>query len=123
MYSWSTPPKLLLALVISGTIVTSGCERATNAIDGLRSPAARKQKNFDRAKKFLDDKKYREAMIMFGRALRDDPRWAEAHYQRGMASIQAREYSTGYKEFQDAVANDPKHFEALKQLASLDLLA
>src|SRR5258708_5871696 len=118
-----TPSKLLLAFVITGTLVTSGCEKTQNAIDRFRSPSARAQSKFKRGQKFMGDKKYREAMIMFGQALRDDPKWAEAHYQRGMASLEAKEFATAYKEFQAAVANDPKHYLAVKQLASMDLLA
>src|ERR1022692_3512732 len=117
---WSA---FLLAVVISGTLITTGCERIDRQFDRVRSVDAKKKKYMDSGKKFLAEKNPLAARQRFGLAIRTDPNWSEAWYQSGIASLQARDYPRAFKAFDSAAKKDPKNYDALRQIASLYLAA
>ena len=112
---WSA---FLLAIVISGTLLTTGCDRIDRQIDKVRSVDAKKKKYMASGKKFLAEKNPLAARQRFGLALRADPNWA---YQFGLANLLARDYPRAFRAFQATVEKDPKHYDALRQIASLYL--
>src|SRR5258708_4092942 len=114
---------LLIGAVFSCVLATTGCDQVDRVTNKLRSKESLKNKYMADGKKFMSEKKPREAMQRFTLAARVDPNWGEAQYQLGMAALEARDYPRGYKAFQTAVEKDPKHYEALRQLASLNLVA
>ncbi len=56
-----------------------------------RDPNVRKQKYFDSARRYVEEKKFREAAIQFQNALQVDPRFADAHYQLAQRSRPGRD--------------------------------
>ena len=60
-----------------------------------RNPETAKRKYVESGMKYMEQKKYDSAVIQFKKALQVDPRYAEAHYQLGMAQLDLQHYQDG----------------------------
>lgn len=105
--------------LFSGLIVllfASGCSR---------DPKVVSRKYVDTGKKYFAKEKYREASIMYKRALQKDPLYADAWYQLGVADLRLGPNSETMQEaaraFQRASQLDPNNADASVQLANLYL--
>src|ERR1022692_4124253 len=59
-----------------------------------RNPETAKRKYVESGMKYMEQKKYDSALIQFKKALQVDPRYAEAHYELGMAEMDRSEEHT-----------------------------
>jgi len=114
---------LVLAVAIPGTLIATGCERIDRQFDRVRSAETKKKKYMESGKKFLAEKNPLAARQRFSLAVKTDPNWSEAHYELGLADLQARDYARAFREFQTAVEKDSKNYAATRQMATLYLEA
>jgi cellulose synthase operon protein C len=97
------------ACLIAGTF--SGCSF---------NPNARKQKYFEDGDSFFQKGDFREAEIEFAKAIKIDPRYADAHYQLARTYLKLHEPDRAYSELVATVELRPGDYEA--RLAMVNLL-
>ena len=101
-----------LALVTGLVVLGGGC---------AQDPEARARKFVELGKKYYDREQYKEASILYRRALQQDGRSAEAYYRLGLALKQlAMPQATGA--FIRAFELDPHNLDAFLHLAEAHLL-
>jgi tetratricopeptide (TPR) repeat protein len=88
-----------------------------------RDPRARSQHELDNANKFFARAKYREAAIMYKRALQHDMRFGEAYYRLALTELKLGNYGDAFHWLQRAVELQPTNTDAITKLADLYLLA
>jgi tetratricopeptide (TPR) repeat protein len=76
----------------------------------------------ERGNRYLDKGKYKEASLLYRRALKRDAKYAEAWYQLGLTNNQLGLYAEARKDFARAMDLDPANIDALARLGDLDLL-
>src|SRR5438477_7079391 len=118
MKTWRRPA-LASVLILAGLLFSTGC----STLDRFRSAESKKNRALAAGKKYMDEKKYAEAKIEYMNAVKIDPKSAEAQYQLGLAAFAVHEYPRAYRAFGAAVAADPKHVDALRQMAIMELTA
>src|SRR6187401_287548 len=79
------------------SFVLSFCLLASFACS--QDPQKAKLKYLESGRKYLKEKKYREASIEFRNALQADPGFVDAHYQLGLTYMQLSQYREAYQEF------------------------
>ena len=87
-----------------------------------RDPNVRKQKFLESGNRYRDKGKLREAAIQYSNAIQVDSRFAEAHYQLGLALEAQNDQHEAVGEFQAALQVDPQFQEARRELAKLTSL-
>jgi tetratricopeptide (TPR) repeat protein len=88
-----------------------------------RDPKAQAQRELDNANKFFAKAKYREAALMYKRALQKDMRFGEAYYRLALTELKLGNYGEAFKELQRAVELQPNNTDAITKLADLYLYA
>ncbi len=88
-----------------------------------RDPKVQAQTMLNNANKFFSRGKYREAAIMYKRALQKDMRFGEAHYRLGLTELKLGNYGEAVKGLRRAVELQPNNTDAITKLADLYLLA
>jgi tetratricopeptide (TPR) repeat protein len=88
-----------------------------------RDPKAQAQHNLDLANKFFARAKYKEAAIMYKRALQKDLRFGEAYYRLALTELKLGNYGEAFKWLRRAVELQPTNTDAITKLADLNLLA
>lgn len=73
--------------------------------------------------KFFEREKYKEAAIMYRRALQRDARFGEAYYRLGLASMKLGNFGDAYKALWRVMELQPDNADAAARLADLILLA
>ncbi len=73
--------------------------------------------------KFFDKGKYKEASIMYRRALQKDLRFGEAYYRLGLTDLKLSSYSDAVRMLRRAAELQPSNSDAPAKLADLLLLA
>jgi tetratricopeptide (TPR) repeat protein len=86
-----------------------------------RDPKAQAQQALDQGNKFFARSKYKEAVIMYRRALQKDMRFGEAYYRLALTEYKLGNYSEEYRWLQRAVSLQPTNMDAITKLADLDL--
>ena len=71
--------------------------------------------------KYFDRGKYKEASIMYRRALQKDRRFAEAWYRLGLVDAKLEDWQDALSAYQRAVQLNPKNSDAVTRLADLYL--
>ena len=82
-YIISMATVLMAVLLVSAT----GCKG---------NPEKAKKKYLDSGLSYVDKKQYDAAVIQFKKALQVDPKYAEAHYQLGLAYLRQQDFITGF---------------------------
>ena len=95
-------------------LVLAGC---------TRDPKVRAQRYLDNGNKFFAKAKYKEASIMYRRALKEDLRLGEAYYKLGLTDLKLAAYGDAAKALVRAVDLQPANLDAAARLADLYLLA
>ena len=72
--------------------------------------------------RYFDRAKFKEASIMYRRALAKDRKCADAWYRLGLTNLRLSNPTDAYKDFSQAVDLDPANTDALLQLGNVDLL-
>ncbi len=73
--------------------------------------------------KFFEREKYKEAAIMYRRALQRDARFGEAYYRLGLVSMKLGNFGDAYKALWTVMELQPQNADAAAKLGDLVLLA
>jgi tetratricopeptide (TPR) repeat protein len=101
---------LVLALLLLGTACS-------------RDPKVQAQRYLDNGNKFYARSKYKEASIMYRRALQKDLRFGEAYYRLGLTDMKLGSYGDAAHMLQRAVDLQPTNADAAVKLADLYMTA
>src|SRR5689334_4138725 len=85
-------------------------------------PKAASKKYVDNGNKYFSRGKYKEASIMYRRALNKDARYGEAWYRLGLVNMQLGVPQEAIRAFSRAHELDPANTDAAVRLADLELL-
>lgn len=88
-----------------------------------RDPKAQAQRYVENGNKFFEKEKYKEASIMYRRALQKDRLSGEAYYHLALTDLKLAAYADAYKWLIRAVDLLPDNTDAAVKLADLELLA
>ena len=104
--------KLLLLLPLA--LLVASCSR---------DPHVQAQRYVANGNKFFDKAKYKEASIMYRRALQKDLKYGEGYYRLGLTEIQLHAYGDAVKALRRAVELQPNNADAKTKLAEIYLIA
>ena len=88
-----------------------------------RDPKVQAQRYLDNGNKFFSKAKYKEASIMYRRALQKDLRYGEAYYRLALTDLKLAAYGDSVRMLVRAVELQPDNTDAATKLADLYLLA
>lgn len=86
-----------------------------------RDPNAAKQKFLESGNKYFENKKYKEALIMYRKALQKDLKFGEAYYRSALAELQLNRYVEAARDLQRSVELQPANLDAHNRLTNLYL--
>jgi tetratricopeptide (TPR) repeat protein len=101
-------PRLLLILPL--LLLAAGCDR---------DPKVARQKFLDKGNDYFKRDKYKEASIMYRRALQRDLRFGEAWYRLGLTNMRLGLLGEAHRDFVRATELDPNNLDASVQLANI----
>ncbi len=104
--------KLLLLLVF--TIFVASCNR---------DPKVQARRYVDNGNKFFEKSKFKEASIMYRRALQKDLRFGEAYYRLALADIKLASYGDAVRSLRRAVELEPDNTDAAIKLSDILMVA
>ena len=84
-----------------------------------RDPGIRKQKFFESGQRYVEQGKYKEAVVEFSNAIRLDPNYAEAHLQLADAYLQLHDGDRAFRELARTVELQPENYRAQLELTNL----
>ncbi len=87
------------------------------------SPERAKQKYFESANHYFEQKKYKEAIVEYGNALKQDPKFGEARYRLAEAYAETGDVSRAYGEYIRAADLLPGNAEAQLKAGTFLLMA
>jgi len=88
-----------------------------------RDPKVQAQRYLENGNKFFARDKFKEATIMYRRALQKDGRFGEAYYRMGLASLKLGAFGDAANMLRRAVELQPENSDAATKLADLFVLA
>ncbi len=88
-----------------------------------RDPKVQAQQALEQGNKFFGKERYREAAIMYRRALQKDLRFGEAYYRLALTEIKLGNYGQSVNELRRAVELQPANTDAITKLADLYMQA
>jgi tetratricopeptide (TPR) repeat protein len=103
--------KLLLLLPLA--FILASCSR---------DPKVQAQRYLENGNKFYNKTKYKEASIMYRRALQKDLRFGEAYYRLGLAEWKLAAFGDAARAFRRAFELQPKNVDAAAKLADLYMI-
>lgn len=110
-------PKLCAIAVISATVLT--------LVSCNTDPNVAKKKYLDLGNKYFDRGKYKEANIMYRRALDKDKRYGPAYYKLGLTDLKQKQLTAAVNHLRRAVEllpkDQPDHWDALIQWTDIYL--
>ena len=86
-----------------------------------RDPASLKRKYVETGNKYFKAGKFREAGIMYRRALQKDLRYGEAYYRLALTYLQTQDFGNAVRALRRSIELDPKNTDAHARLADLFL--
>lgn len=93
-----TPPLILLSLLLITTIAVLSCASADDALD--------------RGNEFFEVRQYEEAVEEYTEALRIDPEYAGAYYNRGYAYYLMGRYDRSIADYSKSLRLEPDDVDA-----------
>src|SRR5579885_616593 len=105
--------RLRFALAVSLLVFLTACSR---------DPKEVAKRYVETGNKYYDKGKYKEASIMYRRALQRDMRNAQAHYRLGLTEVKTGEVINALRSLQRASELDPNNTDALAKLGELYLV-
>jgi tetratricopeptide (TPR) repeat protein len=87
-----------------------------------RDPRLVSRKYVDSGNKYFDKGKYKEASIMYRRALTKDMRYADAWYRLGLTNLKLRLPGEARRDFSRAMETDPGNIDAIAKLGDIDMV-
>src|SRR5271154_4426338 len=97
-------------LVLLPLAFTAGCDR---------DPKVARLKYVNNGNKYFDKGKYKEASIMYRRALQKDLRYGEAWYRLGLTNLKLADFPEARKDFLRTMDLDPANLDAIVKTADL----
>ncbi len=88
-----------------------------------RDPKAQAQRYLENGNKFFEKAKYKEASIMYRRALQKDLRFGEAYYRLALVSLKLASYGDAVRSLRRVVELQPKNTDAIAKLADIYMVA
>jgi tetratricopeptide (TPR) repeat protein len=88
-----------------------------------RDPKVQAQRYLENGNKFFEKEKYKEASIMYKRALAKDPLFGDAYYRLALADLKLGAYQHAYQMLVRAADLLPENLDAAVKLADIELLA
>ncbi len=88
-----------------------------------RDPKVQAQRIVDNGNKFFAKGRYREAALMYRRALQKDLKFGEAYYRLGLTDLKLSAYGDAAHALRRAVELQPTNTDAMTKLSDLFLLA
>lgn len=88
-----------------------------------RDPKVQAQRYVDNGNRFFQKDKYKEASIMYRRALQKDQRFGEAYYRLGLTEIKLGRYGDAVRALRRAVELQPANTDAASRLGDIFLVA
>src|SRR5258706_8969029 len=104
--------KLLILLPV--LLLATGC---------TRDPKVQAQRYLENGNKFFARDKFKEASIMYRRAILKDQRFGEAYYRLALTDLKLAAYGDAGKMLRRAVELQPNNTDAITKLADLYLVA
>src|SRR5260370_7636195 len=102
--------QVLLVAGVLASVVLPGCSR---------DPKVLRERCVINGNKYFRNGKFKQASILYRRALQFDPKYAEAHYRMGLAAMQLKDYAPAAQSFQRACDLDPANEDAAIHLAEI----
>ena len=87
-----------------------------------RDPRVVSRKYVDSGNKYFEKGKYKEASIMYRRALTKDMRYADAWYRLGLTNLKLRLPGEARRDFSRAMETDPGNIDAIAKLGDIDMM-
>src|SRR3954451_7479541 len=81
-----------------------------------RDPNVAKKRYLDGGNKYYENGKYKEALIMYRKALQRDLKYGEAYYRSALAEIALQQYLNAIRDLQRAVELQPENLDAHDRL-------
>jgi tetratricopeptide (TPR) repeat protein len=103
-----------LWLLVSSLLALSACNT---------DPKVQAQRYLENGNKFFAREKYKEASIMYRRALQKDGRFGEAFYRLGLTDLKLQAYTDAIRMLLRAVELQPNNSDAATKLADLYMVA
>src|SRR4051812_45031049 len=88
-----------------------------------RDPNVAKKRYLDGGNKYYENGKYKEALIMYRKALQRDLKYGEAYYRSAIAELALQQWAPAARDLQRAVELQPENVDALERLTKLYLEA
>src|SRR5512140_2964550 len=88
-----------------------------------RDPKVQAQRYVENGNKFFEKGKFKEASIMYRRALQKDLKFGEAYYRLGLTEIQMTSYGDAVRSLRRAVELQPNNADASVKLADIYIAA
>ena len=88
-----------------------------------QDPHKQAQRYVDNGNKFFEKAKYKEASIMYRRALQKDLKFGEAYYKLGLTEIHLQAYGDAVRALRRAIEMQPTNADATTKLAEIYLIA
>src|SRR5207249_215856 len=85
-------------------------------------PMVKKRKYMESGTRYLEQQKYREAVIQFSNAIQVDGNDPEAHYQLARSLFALKSYGNSYRELAKTVDLKPDHWAAQLDMGTMLLL-
>src|ERR1700686_325480 len=104
--------RVRLLAAVSVLILLAACSR---------DPRVVSRKYVDSGNKYFDRGKYKEASIMYRRALNKDMRYGDAWYRLGLANLKLRIPGEARRDFSRAMEIDPGNTDAIGKLGDIDM--
>ena len=105
--------RFLLCIAVPLLVVLTACNT---------DPKVACKKYVANGNKYFDRGKFKEASIMYRRALSKDMRYADAWYHLGLVDLRLRNAAEARRDFLRATETDPSNSDAIVKLAEVDLL-
>ncbi|MGH9614989.1 MAG: tetratricopeptide repeat protein, partial [Bryobacteraceae bacterium] len=102
--------RLFLAAALLLAVVAAGCSR---------DPKVLSAKYIETGNKYFNRREYREASIMYRRALQKDLKSPDAYYRLGLTDLELHNWSDAARSLQRAAQLDPSNADAASKLADL----
>ena len=91
------------------------------AVSCTRDPVKQAENHLKYGNRMFDKGKYKEASIMYRRALQKNPRYGEAYYRLGLTDIRLGSYGEAIRALNRAVELQPNNSDASAKLADMYL--
>ena len=88
-----------------------------------RDPNVAKKNYVEKGNKFFENGKYKEALIMYRKALQRDLKYGEAYYRSGLTEIALKDPNGAVRDLSRAVELLPDNLDAHDKLAAIYLMA